>query len=346
MHTSNTPIIIHHPVDLTLYAAAVGHTACLHAYADSLDDGISSLRSIAAVFFCIGPDVRPSWLLHVECATSQTGRFDGQQCMWSLQHVASGIGQHPHESHGDALDRQQHVDPEGQACVESHCTLSSLLSTSLSSTFFSSAFAELFYGGAAATLARWPNKAADGSTVYAYTWSGVCGGPLVRGGCEGGSKTPPCDISCTGSLGRAQCSSGCTGITWRSNRTSMIGEPPAAAHNWAAAPALGAPLLHGFWTHEWRDIYVPITGVNVSAHTIYASDPTHVAFNDGTRNIKRGNSRWYALNIRSELDQPGEYYIHRNASNHESGHGMVYLGAPSATRDRGELSSEGAVLPR
>ena len=47
-----------------------------------------------------------------------------------------------------------------------------------------SAFAELFYGGAAATLARWPNKAADGSTVYAYTWSGVCGGPLVRGGCK------------------------------------------------------------------------------------------------------------------------------------------------------------------
>ena len=54
----------------------------------------------------------------------------------------------------------------------------------------------------------------------------------------------------------------------------------------------------------------------------------HPSVNDGTRNIKRGNSRWYALNIRSELDQPGEYYIHRNATNRESAHGMVYFIPP------------------
>ena len=68
--------------------------------------------------------------------------------------------------------------------------------------------------------------------------------------------------------------------------------------------------------------------MNTTSNTIYASDPTHVAFNDGTRNIKRGNSRWYALNIRSELDHPGEYYIHRNATNRESAHGMVYFIPP------------------
>jgi hypothetical protein len=139
----------------------------------------------------------------------------------------------------------------------------------------------------------------------------------------------PCSLGCGGSLAR-QCSSGCTGIVWRSARLSDVGAPPAVAHNWAAEPALGAPLLHGFWTHEWRDVYVPITAVNASANTIYASDPSHVAFNDGTRNIKHGNSRWYALNMRSELDQPGEYYIHRNASNHKSEHGMVYFIPPSA----------------
>ena len=68
--------------------------------------------------------------------------------------------------------------------------------------------------------------------------------------------------------------------------------------------------------------------MNTTSNTIYASDPGHVAFNDGTRNIGRGNSRWYALNIRSELDQPGEYYIHRNATNSESAHGMVYFIPP------------------
>lgn len=108
------------------------------------------------------------------------------------------------------------------------------------------AFAELFYGGAAATLARWPNKAADGSTVYAYTLGGICGGPKVRGGCQGGVASAPCSLGCGGSLA-AQCSSGCTGIVWRSPRLSAVGAPPAAAHDWAAAPALGAPLPHGFW---------------------------------------------------------------------------------------------------
>jgi hypothetical protein len=103
--------------------------------------------------------------------------------------------------------------------------------------------------------------------------------------------------------------------------------------------SLGAPLLHGFWTHEWRDVYVPITAVNATSRTIYASDPTHVAFNDGTRNIKRSNSRWYALNIRSELDQPGEYYIHRNATNRESAHGMVYFIPPR----RANATSAGAL---
>jgi hypothetical protein len=202
-----------------------------------------------------------------------------------------------------------------------------------------SAFAELFYAGAAATLARWPNKAADGSTVYAYTLGGVCGGPKVRGGCEGG-----CELGCNGSLA-AQCSSGCTGIVWRSARLSEVGAPPAAAHDWAAAPALGAPLLHGFWTHEWRDLYVPITAVNTTSNTIFASDPAHVAFNDGSRNIKRGNSRWYALNIRAELDQQGEYYIHRNATNRESSHGMVYFIPPPQHVTNGSLHSTTGAPP-
>ena len=69
-----------------------------------------------------------------------------------------------------------------------------------------SAFAELFYSGEAATLARWPNKAADGSTVYAYTLGGVCGGPKIRGGCSGGKASAPCSLGCGGSLAR-QCSS-------------------------------------------------------------------------------------------------------------------------------------------
>ena len=136
------------------------------------------------------------------------------------------------------------------------------------------AFAELFYGGAAATLARWPNKAADGSTVYAYTLGGVCGGSKVRGGCQGGMTSPPCSLGCGGSLAK-QCSSGCTGIIWRSARLSDVGAPPAVAHKWAAAPALGAPLLHGFWTHEWRDVYVPIT-VRSCLTNCYSSHSTSI----------------------------------------------------------------------
>ena len=55
--------------------------------------------------------------------SSHIGRFAGQQCLWSGQHVAPGSGQHPQLTHMSTPMgmTQQHVVSAGHECVASHC---------------------------------------------------------------------------------------------------------------------------------------------------------------------------------------------------------------------------------
>ncbi|QDU79883.1 hypothetical protein Pla110_16030 [Polystyrenella longa] len=62
--------------------------------------------------------------------------------------------------------------------------------------------------------------------------------------------------------------------------------------------------LHGYWFWDWSDSFEKVESIDPDSNTIRLSEPYH---NYGYRN----EQRYYALNILSELDQPGEWYLDR-----------------------------------
>lgn len=64
------------------------------------------------------------------------------------------------------------------------------------------------------------------------------------------------------------------------------------------------PWLHGYWFWDWSDQRQRIAFIDVAASTITLADPPH---NYGYR-----KGQWYyAMNMLSELDAPGEWYVDR-----------------------------------
>ena len=64
-------------------------------------------------------------------------------------------------------------------------------------------------------------------------------------------------------------------------------------------------LLHGFWAYDWSDSIIPVAAVDVTNKTIRLAAPHRYG-------VKQGNPqprRWRALNVREEIDQPGEYAL-------------------------------------
>ncbi len=62
--------------------------------------------------------------------------------------------------------------------------------------------------------------------------------------------------------------------------------------------------LHGYWFWDWRDAFAQVDSIDTTTKTIRLKTPYH---NYGYRR----NQRYYALNILSELDGPGEWYLDR-----------------------------------
>ncbi len=73
--------------------------------------------------------------------------------------------------------------------------------------------------------------------------------------------------------------------------------------------------LHGYWFWDWSDEYQQVASIDTAAHLITLAPPYH-AFG------YRKGQRYYAENLLSELDSPGEYYIDRAA-------GILYFWPPS-----------------
>jgi hypothetical protein len=68
------------------------------------------------------------------------------------------------------------------------------------------------------------------------------------------------------------------------------------------------PWLFAYWHHDWAEIYEPIQSIDAPRHLIHRDPKIRPRYGISPR-----RARWYALNLLSEIDRPGEYYIDRKA---------------------------------
>jgi len=73
--------------------------------------------------------------------------------------------------------------------------------------------------------------------------------------------------------------------------------------------------LYGYWFHDWADSYERVAAIDPAHHAIKLAPPHH-------RYGYRAGQRYFALNLLSELDRPGEWYLDRQR-------GTLYLYPPA-----------------
>jgi len=81
------------------------------------------------------------------------------------------------------------------------------------------------------------------------------------------------------------------------------------------------PWLFAYWHHDWAELYEPITGFESNNRIVHRSPDIKPNYG-----ITPNRARWYALNLLSELDQPGEFYLDRQG-------GLLYFWPPDRTGD-------------
>ncbi len=73
--------------------------------------------------------------------------------------------------------------------------------------------------------------------------------------------------------------------------------------------------VHGYWTWDWSDQYLPVDKIDKKKRDIYPKEPHHgYGYTKG--------QRYYFLNVLEELDSPGEWFV-------DTAKGMVYFWPPS-----------------
>ena len=73
--------------------------------------------------------------------------------------------------------------------------------------------------------------------------------------------------------------------------------------------------VHGYWFHDWSDQRHPIESIDPQKHVLAVKPPYHAS------GYRKG-AWFYAFNLLSELDSPGEWYLDREA-------GILYFWPPS-----------------
>ncbi|MCL4194360.1 MAG: right-handed parallel beta-helix repeat-containing protein [Thermoguttaceae bacterium] len=76
------------------------------------------------------------------------------------------------------------------------------------------------------------------------------------------------------------------------------------------------PWVFAYWHHDWAELSEPLVGVDAAANVLIRSAEVKPQYG-----LTPERARWYAFNLLSELDQPGEYYIDREA-------GRIYFWPP------------------
>ena len=78
--------------------------------------------------------------------------------------------------------------------------------------------------------------------------------------------------------------------------------------------------LYGYWFFNWADSYEKIGAIDTTKKTITLAPPV-TTYGDGKTSFLLGQ-RFQAVNVLSELDQPGEWYLDRDT-------GLLYFYPPS-----------------
>ena len=103
------------------------------------------------------------------------------------------------------------------------------------------------------------------------------------------------------------------------------GERPT---RWKDSPDI---WVHGYWAWDWANSYEHVTSIDRSQHLVRTAPP------HGNYGFRTGQ-RFQFLNVFEELDQPGEWYLDRQA-------GILYFWPPSPVESQEVLLSElGAPL--
>jgi len=78
--------------------------------------------------------------------------------------------------------------------------------------------------------------------------------------------------------------------------------------------------LHGWWFWDWAEERQPVAGIDLDKKLITMKEPPTHPFG------YRKGQWWYAFNALCELDEPGEYYLDREA-------GLLYFWPPSPVQN-------------
>jgi parallel beta-helix repeat protein len=101
--------------------------------------------------------------------------------------------------------------------------------------------------------------------------------------------------------------------TVKDHTLGLNGVTPAQLASWGQEMAAGSDAwMHGLWAWNWADSHRPITSVGIDSLVVGdddAGDADVAPIKAGSSGGQGGNV--YAYNLRSELDQEGEYYIDR-----------------------------------
>jgi hypothetical protein len=77
-----------------------------------------------------------------------------------------------------------------------------------------------------------------------------------------------------------------------------------------------APWVFAYWHHDWAELYEPLQGIQATNNALLRTQSIKPVFG-----ITAKAARWYAFNLLSEIDRPGEYYLDRT-------NGLLYFLPP------------------